>query len=151
MSNKEINSFFNSLGSKLKNRVYTPKSIDSVKDFPLPIGQCFYILDFKRNKLVFQKGVKEMLGYSESEFDVKKVIDIIHPDDTDMLNRLIRATLTFATENNVSKDVAFFLTYRIKKKNGDYIKVLRQSNIFDHDNTGKIISNISVLSDVSFL
>jgi len=57
----------------------------------------------------------------------------------------------FATENDVTKNVGFCLTYRIKHKNGNYIKVLRQSTIYENDAPGKIISHRSMRSDISFL
>lgn len=102
-------------------------------------------------KITFQKGIKEFLGYDENEFNYDNVYDIIHPDDSDMMSRLIRATLMFASENNVRDDVSFFVTYRVRKKDGSYVKVMRQSTTYDLDENNKIISNFSFLSDISFL
>ena len=74
-----------------------------------------------------------------------------HPEDVDIVSCLMRATLMFASDNDVSRDVAFFVTYRIRKKDGTYVKVLRQSTTYDLDINGKIISNLSMLSDISFM
>jgi DNA-binding NarL/FixJ family response regulator len=57
----------------------------------------------------------------------------------------------FATDNNVTEGVGFYLCCRIKHKNGNYIKVLRQSNVIQTDENGSIISNFSLLTDMSFL
>lgn len=151
MRKETINEYLDSVKKKLADRDAVSRSNTDIEGFPLAKGQCFYILDFKRKIVSFQKGVTEMLGYAPEEFTFEVPVNSFHPEDYDMVTRLIKATLMFATENIVTKDVAFFLTYRIKKKDGDYIKVLRQSNTYEIDNEGKIISNISMLSDISFL
>ncbi len=151
MPKDQIHEYLNSLEKKLNNRKVVDRSFAQINDFLLPLGQCFYILDYKSNSITFSKGIERMLGYSEKEFNTLVLIDMIHPDDRDMAGRLIKATLMFATENNVSSNVGFFVTYRVRHKNGKYIKVLRQSNIFEHDENGRIISNLSLLTDISFL
>lgn len=148
--NQLIEDYLSSLQIKLKERKSVFRPLEHIKNYPLAIGQCFYLLDFKTQKVTFQKGVYDFLGYSPEEFTFELVSTFFHPDDKDMLFRLMRATLMFASENNVSEDVAFLLTYRIKKKDGTYVKVLRQSTTFDLDDKGKIISNLSMLSDISF-
>lgn len=152
MKHKEtINDYLNSVSKKLSNRTVITKEFSDIREFPLPKGQCFYILDFKNKIVSFQKGITEMLGYTPEEFTFELSVNCFHPEDYDMVTRLIKATLMFATENNVTENVAFFLSYRIRHKKGHYIRILRQSNIYEHDNNGKIISNLSMLSDISFL
>lgn len=143
--------YLDSLAEKLNDRTVVHRSANDVANFPIAKGQCFYILDYKTNTITYQKGIKEFLGYNEKEFSDHGFIKLIHPDDTDMMSRLIKATLMFASENDVSNDVAFFVTYRIRKKDGSYVKVMRQSTTYDLDNEGKIISNFSFLSDISFM
>lgn len=151
MSSDPTYDYLNSLEQKLHDRKVVEKSFKTVTNFPLPLGQCFYILDFKNNAITFSKGLEKMLGYTKEEFNTLLLLDIIHPDDRDMVGRLIKATLMFATENNVTRDVGFFVSYRVRHKDGRYLKVLRQSNIYEHDEEGRIISNLSLLSDISFL
>lgn len=147
----DILAYLNSLGDKLSQRKVIKRPLSDIKDFPLSNGQCFYVMDFKTRKLTYQKGIKDFLGYDESEFTFDLVAQYFHPDDYEVVTRLIKATLMFASENYVASDVAFFLTYRIKKKNGDYVKVMRQSTTYDLDESGKIISNLSFLTDISFM
>ncbi|MBK6522387.1 MAG: PAS domain-containing protein [Sphingobacteriaceae bacterium] len=148
---RDIRNYFNSLEQKLAKREVVSRSIEDIVNFPSTFGQCMYVMNFKTKSLTFQKGVKEMLGYDEHEFTFDLVTNYFHPDDEDILTRLIKATLVFASEHDVSREVAFFLTYRVRHKNGKYIKVMRQSTTFDLDEEGKIISNLSILSDISFL
>ncbi len=151
MAKETINQYLHSVSDKLSNRKVVSKTFSDISDFPLPKGKCFYILDFKEKTVPFQKGIAEMLGYTEKEFTFNLSVNFFHPDDYDIVTRLIKATLIFATENNVTHGVGFCLTYRVKHKNGTYIKVLRQSTIYENDVSGKIISNLSMLTDISFL
>ena len=147
----KISEYLDSLQIKLSDRKVVTRPVSHIINYPIALGQCFYLLDFKIKKVTFQKGIKEFLGYEPHEFTFELASTYFHPEDRDMVERLMRATLMFASENNVSKDVAFFLTYRIRKKDNTYVKVLRQSTTFDLDEEGKIISNLSMLSDISFL
>jgi len=151
MSKETINDYLDSVGKKLSGRKFVPRPFSDIENFPVPKGQCFYILDYKQRTVSFQKGITKMLGYSDEEFTFNLSVNFFHPEDYDIVTRLIKATLIFATENNVTSDVAFFVTYRLKHKDGHYLRVLRQSNIYENDVNGKIISNLSVLSDISFL
>lgn len=151
MPKETINAYLYSVGKKLADRNVVSKNFSDVSVFPLTKGQCFYILDYKKSVISFQKGISKMLGYSPEEFTFELSVNCFHPEDYDKVTRLIKATLMFATENNITKDVLFSVTYRIKHKNGQYIRILRQSYIYENDTTGKIISNLSMLSDISFL
>lgn len=147
----EVIKYLDYLKDKLSERKVVFRPIEHILNFPIALGQCYYLLDFKTKKVTFQKGVKELLGYEPDEFTFDLSTSFFHPEDKEILDRLIKATLMFASENNVSKDVSFVLTYRLRKKNGSYIKVLRQSTTYDLDENGKIISNLSMLTDISFL
>ncbi len=152
MAINNINHYLIEIKKKLSSRspAYS-KSPDDLKNYPLSVGQCLYIIDYQRNKITFQKGVKELLGFNEDEFTVETASSLFHPDDLDLLSRVFKATMLYATENNVASDVAFYGSYRIRHKNGNYFKVLSQSNTHEHDEHGRIISNICMLSDISFM
>lgn len=151
IQHENVGDYLNNLSEKLKKRTTVKRSFAEIETFPLAHGQCMYVLDFKERTAIYQKGVTELLGYTPEEFTFDLVISTYHPNDYEIVTRLIQATLRFASEHNVSKDVGFFLTYRIRRKDGSYIKVLRQSNVYETDPNGKIISNISMLTDISFI
>lgn len=146
-----MSDYFNALSEKLKKRDYVARSFADIANFPLAVGQGIYILDLVNKKVSFQNGITKFLGYKPEEFTFTHVISLIHPHDYDMVTRLLRASLRFASENNVSRDLGYFVTYRIKHKDGNYIKILRQSNVFDADENGKIISNVSMITDITFM
>ncbi|MCD6066864.1 MAG: hypothetical protein K0S33_1690 [Bacteroidetes bacterium] len=151
MKESTIAKYLETLSVKLRGKYVINGPVKDISNFPLAVGQFFYIIDYQKREITYQKGVKEILGYEPHEFNFDLVIGYFHPEDYDMVTRLIKATLMFASENNVSKDVGYFVTCRIRKKDGNYLKVLRQSNVFDIDEKGKIISNTSLMTDISFI
>jgi DNA-binding CsgD family transcriptional regulator len=151
MKKESLNDYLNSVTKKLSGRKVISRSFSDINEFPLTKGQCLYILDFKKKTVAFQKRVTELLGYSPEEFNFELPMNFFHPDDYDIVTRLIKATVMFSIDNDVTRDLSFFLTYRARHKNGGYVKVLRQTYIYESDVNGKVISNLSVLSDISFL
>ncbi len=149
--NNEVSDFLDNIEDKLKERKYFPRSLSDISNFPIAKGQALYVLDFREKAVTFQSGILDLLGYTPEEFTVHFLTNNYHPEDFDLVRRLLIATLTYATENDVSHQLGYFVTYRIKHKNGHYIKVMRQSNVFDKDEKGQIISNTALLTDISFL
>lgn len=115
-------------------------------------GQCMYVLNYVDQTVSFQMGVKEMLGYDAEEFTFDFVLNNYHHDDIQIAQRVLAAALLFNTENKINrKDTLLKLCYRLKKKNGEFIKVLRTSTTFETNNDDNMISNVSTITDISFL
>lgn len=115
-------------------------------------GQCMYVLNYISQQVTFQAGVEEMLGYKQEEFLFDFVLNNYHPDDIHIVQRVLAAALLYNVENKINrKDTLFKLCYRTRKKNGDYIKVLRTSSTFEINENGNMVSNVSTLTDISFL
>ncbi len=152
MHKEEVKKFLGDVKESLRLRRAGKKNTEALKHFPLAKHQAVYVLDFKTQQVLFQNGVESFLGYKPVDFTFEKVINYYHPDDNEMVSRLLRATLLYTVENPISdENVAYFITHRIRKKDGSYIKVLRQSAVFEKDKSGKLISNISIISDISFI
>jgi DNA-binding CsgD family transcriptional regulator len=150
MKKNNINSFLNGVKNSLDQNTSCNTKFN-LNEVPLAIGQCLYAMDFKTKKIVFQKGVFELLGYKPHEFTFETALNWYHPKDQELLNRLLNATVLYSRENNVSNNVGYYVYARIKHKNGDYVKILCKSNIYEFDNQGKLISTYSLLTDISFL
>ncbi|HEY1039622.1 MAG TPA: LuxR C-terminal-related transcriptional regulator [Bacteroidia bacterium] len=152
MSLKETSKYFEDLQETLKKRKPVKESFSSLAAMPLAKDQALYVLDFRKKELVFQKGIREFLGYSPEEFTLEKVTSYYHPEDYEIINRLLRASIAYAAAHTTkTNDVALFVTGRIQHKNGEYIKTLRQSTVFEKDAEGRMLSNVSIISDISFI
>lgn len=93
-----------------------------------------------------------MLGYNEEEFTRELITSYFHPDDYEIVSRFIKGGTNYCTGTpDLSRDFVMNLSFRIRKKNGEYIKILRQSAIFEFSSDNRMISNYTMLSDISFL
>lgn len=151
MKKNEFDIFLNNVQGKLAKEKFKERNFEIFDDFPFMTGQCFYVMSFRTRSIIYQKGVFELLGYTPDEFTFDLIVDYFHPDDREMVKRLISAATNFAVDNDVSRNTSFMLTYRVKKKNGKYLSVMRQSASHELDEQGRLISSFAVISDISFM
>lgn len=125
----------------------------NVKNIPLIKNkQCLYVIDWKKSELSYHRGVKNMLGYSKADFKIDDITNYIHPEDVIIVMRVLSAYLTHAQKSGkVDENLRFSSTYRLLNKYGTYIRVLRQSSPYEVDASGKLISHLSILTDISFM
>ncbi len=137
--------------AKYHNSCQKKDDYSDLDKFPLQKSQCLYILNWSIPAITYTKGIKECLGYEPDEFNLEKALSYIHPDDMDSANRITKGTVNHITKHPNDTNVSLNITYRFRKKNGDYIKVLRQSGLYFRDKQGKMIENFSLLTDISFM
>ncbi len=149
---KAIPEFIDETSSKLSNLNYHKKDFSSIQNFPLNATQCLYVIDWQKSEVSFQKDIRKILGYSDNEFTLETILNIAHPDDLILIKRITQAVVNHLTNNtclNLEKS-SLNLTYRFRRKNNTYIKILRQSSLFEATKNGKMKSNLSLLTDISF-
>jgi len=146
-----IMQFLAQQGKKLSKKQVLQKAFDTLNLFPLSKTQCIYVQNYKQKRITYCKGTLEFLGYTPEEFTTELIHTYIHPDDIDVVHRLIKAAVAYATSKSVLDFGHIFIAFRLIKKDGTYTKVLRQSNIFETDKNGRFISNVSLLTDISFM
>lgn len=149
---KETESFFQKTQKQLTKYIALERDVKQLNAFPITKKQCLYIINWKLRKCTFKKGVLNFLGYRNEDYTFDFALHNYHPNDVQLVRRIIRAGVEHCIQNDVSQDdFLLFLTYRIKKNNGSYVKVMRQSSMFEVDDKGRMISNLSLLTDISFL
>ncbi len=114
-------------------------------------GQCWYIFNFQTKKIEFSAGVKELLGYNEEEISPEFFTNYFHPDDAPIMNVILKSVWEIAMSKHNPEWTAFHISFRGRHKNGNYIKLLRQSRVYSTNKDGIMISNLSHLSDISFI
>lgn len=148
-----ISEFINNTAFKLNNLDFSESDFSKIDNFPLNSKQCLYVVDWQDSKISYQRDVEKILGYNENEFTLKTILNIAHPDDLNLIKRITQAVVyhlishdTDLSENNSHQNI----TYRFRKKDGTYIKILRQSTLFEATKNGRMKSNLSLLTDISF-
>jgi hypothetical protein len=119
------------------------------------VGNYFYFIfnissfDFE---LVSQE-IELLLGYHPSEFNINMLLEKTHPDDRPYFLNFENKAGEFLANLPVEKLMQYKVRYdyRIRKKNGEYIRILQQSMVIDHDASGGIIRTLATHTDITYL
>jgi len=120
----------------------------------LTLGRQFlYIADLEAKKIVFAgKNIETILGYRIEEITLKKMYDIIHPDDRAIIAKATEKTIQFAFDIPSGPfEYVFNMDYRIGKADGSYLRMLRQTCMFKKDKAGKMVLTLAVYTDISHI
>ena len=151
---KSISEFGKNISIELKSKVISKKRDLSVFDcIPIIEGkQCMYIMDWTQYKITYARGIDKMLGYDKDEFDMDMALNYIHPEDQKIVSRIIKGTVKNAIKIGFKGDCNYALvTYRVQKKDGTYITVLRKSSPWELDGDDKLLSSLSFMTDITFI
>lgn len=127
--------------------------INSLKKIPLDKNEALYVLDLANNyEVIYQRGLKQLLGYKKKHFTFEFLWDIIHPDDIEIARRVTRAsTMHYAEHPESISGSILQMSYRRKRSDGTYIKMLSQGSAFNADESGVATWFLIKLTDISFL
>ena len=148
-----IDEFSNRISKSLEKGTYKKNDFSDLDAFPLIIGkQCLYVMDWHQNEITYVRGVAQMLGYNEREFTKQIILNYFHPDDVNVVKRIIQSLVNHVIKTTVpSHDMFLNIAFRLIKKDNTHLKVLRQTKTYDFDDKGALISNVSFLTDISFM
>ena len=109
---------------------------------PQFIGQAVYIYSFKKNRMVFANGWKDILGYEDEDITLLKIVESTSKRHFNFSNELNDKALLFLNNINNNLDKYSF-TIEVEKihKNGDVIPVFSRVGIYKshHGNILEVI------------
>lgn len=148
--------YLHSLKKLAVNLTVIPSDLDPVgafdyTNFPLTASQALYIMSIKDEKLVYQRNILKLLGYHEKEFRFDNIFGMMHKDDKTIVETIVKNTLTFSQKQGISDRAALYLTYRMRRKDGNYIKVQRISGVYNIPESEGLAWNYSILQDISYM
>lgn len=97
--------------------------------------------------------VATVLGYNKGEFSVELLMAAVHPDDRPYFLAYENDSLEFFLKLPVEKYMKYKLRYdfRIKAKNGKYVRLLHQMIVVQHDESGQVLRTFSFETDITHL
>lgn len=119
--------------------------------YPLIHNQAMYVLSLANQEVAYTKNIQKLLGYDETEFNYDSPFSLVHPDDYPVVRHIVKSVLLFSAENGMPRDSILYLTYRIRKKDGSYIRVQRTSGICRVKRNRSLEGNYSILQDISYM
>ncbi len=151
--NTKILAFSNGISKYLNGVSVDKKDFLDLTSFPLINGkQAVYVMDWSLNKITFSRGIKAFLGYKTDEFDMAMALNRVHPEDEMIVSRVIKGIVNHCIDENVAGNSEFLnITYRMMRKDGSFVKVLRKSSAYEVDEQGRMTSNWSIITDIGFI
>ena len=120
---------------------------------PMLPDQYAYVLDYHENRVAMARGFGEVLGYPDHAVDMRLVFAIIHPDDLPIVTQIVeRAVRTMFQTHPADRPFASVLSldHRVRKANGEYIKVVRQITVAEVDDEADTVrSTLSIGKDIT--
>lgn len=97
--------------------------------------------------------IKDVLGYKIDELDVTGLIEKIHPEDQPYFLNYELKTIEFFSELSLDQIPKYKISYdyRLRKKNGEYIRILQQVLTIDFNQEGTMIRTLGVHTDISHI
>jgi DNA-binding CsgD family transcriptional regulator len=114
----------------------------------------YYIFNIQTMEFdMVSPGMQTMLGYQPSEMTIAFFMNIIHPDDAPWLLSFEDKTSQFFAQLPPDKIMKYKnrYDYRMKKKDGAYIRVLHQASIAQMDENGHLLRTLGVHTDITHL
>ncbi len=111
----------------------------------------FYLADLLTPEIMFvSDNMTNILGYEPAEFNIALLFDIIHPDDRPMVIKSTVLLVNFARQHLQQRnDCTAQIDFRQRKKNGDYIRVLRQTGLYKRDAQGIMTHNLAMCTNIT--
>jgi DNA-binding CsgD family transcriptional regulator len=121
----------------------------------LQVGDAYYfIIDHRTLSFeLVSNEVEDVLGYDPLEFDIPFMISKIHPDDRSWFLSIGQGIVDFLSQLPMDKIKKYKLRYdiRFQKKSGEYIRILYQGVVLEHDEQGRFIRTLGVHTDITHL
>ncbi len=113
----------------------------------------YYIFNCATAQIEFvSESVKNILGFNRAdELTTEYLVSNMHPDDQPFFfkfeTKVVEFLLTLPPEKVMKYKMSY--DYRVRKKNGDYIRILQQSLTIQSDENGAVIRVLGIHTDIT--
>ena len=114
-------------------------------------SQFIYVFDFPRGEVSYvSSGIQKILGYKPGEVNLRFLYRKIHPDDYRAVAEATMDALQGTIENRMTSPgrLKFSVNYRILKKDGTYLQVIRHQTVQLIDAHGNILRTTGIIVDL---
>jgi len=131
---------------------YQKISTRDLEQYPINTIECVYEIDFELKKISFGKGFDNVFGYYNGEVNYTFLYDKCHPEDAELVNNILNSATLFNLDHpGACSDNKLFISLRLRRSDGTYIKCLCKYSTNSTDLNGHIKTILGVIIDVSFM
>lgn len=114
------------------------------------------VVDYRDMSFQYIKGLENILGHDANILYTKKLehlVEWVHPEDVQKVLGLAVHYFTFLGQQPLEKRLDFWpsINFRMRKANGDYLRVLEQVICLQVDEEGRITHALKYFTDISHL
>ncbi len=133
-------------------------AVPDISKMPLFGNQFAYIIDASKGAFIaVTESFERITGHRAEQLTIPFWYDIVHPDDSPIVKRIGESLYRIAWQvlplgpDYELKPMTFFAyaEYRIKKTDGNYIRIGRQTSLVTKDRLGYPVHTIGVCSDLT--
>jgi len=114
----------------------------------------FFIFNmFTYNFDLVSNSIVDILGYDNSDITLDFLMNLIHPEDRVWFANFEKDATSFLLNLPVEKRKKYKIRmdFRVRKKNGDYIRILHQTIILELSYNGGALRTLGVHTDITHL
>ncbi|MDH5398512.1 MAG: helix-turn-helix transcriptional regulator [Cyclobacteriaceae bacterium] len=118
-----------------------------------PPSQFGYIYDCRNNEMLHSRGLDELLSPKHTIETETGLFNHVHPEDLCdvlMLNSISGKILNKLPAHEVKKN-ALYMDYRLRKRTGEYIRVLHQWSVLEAHEIYGAVTSITICTDISHI
>jgi DNA-binding CsgD family transcriptional regulator len=127
--------------------------IPAPRKWPLLGSQYLYQYDFRDQRLTYLSDhFQALTGHDPRQTDLYFLYSIIHPEDLPLVLKATTLMANFAVSHTYllhPLEHVFSIDFRIRKADGNYLRILRQTIILEKSLSQAILSLVSVCTDIS--
>lgn len=110
--------------------------LEHIEDALVAADMAWWELEFPSGALSFSKNKTDMLGYEQKDFvHFTHFTELIHPEDHD-------ASMKAMTDHYEGRKEFYEVDYRIKAKDGSYVKFRDKGQVVERSDHGFIVAGI---------
>lgn len=151
-SNYQLGVFFKEIEALLGKRATGSEQKSDFEEMVPIHGECYFIIDLTKSRILHFAGMKEMFGYEDKNIDLPFIFKKNHPEDSDLVQHIIKNIISKIVHIEIPVYTNIFsISSRFKKSNGEYVRILTDNFVIQAD-SNKIVQSILVrFTDLSFL
>lgn len=156
MYNQEFNKIFRRYRNENLRYPSNPdfEAYKRLWNFLLPGDSYWFVVNYQKLEMEYvSKEIEQVMGYSPSEFTISFMNEKMHPEDMPWFLTFGNIIIRFLSQLPSDKLMKYKMRYdiRLRKKNGNYARVLYQGILVEHDDAGGFLRTLNVHSDISYL
>ncbi len=154
---QELDKIFTQFSNKLTSPGILQLKLDLYKklwNFFLAGDSYYFIFNYHSLQCdVVSKEAEAIHGCKLSEFDLVSLTKEIHPDDFPYFLAIGRNIQEFLSQIPIEKIMKYKARFDVRycKKNGDYVRLLYQGIVIEHDEKGRLQRSLGIHTDITYL